>query len=96
MKTEERAKKIEEIENQLTVDSIQSNLHRARSLMVGSAFNGVIEVGMRDSNGTYVWCLMDQLETVEIINLLAAIIGCTVDIQRRDDFASWRKWPHKE
>lgn len=65
---------------------------RARSIMVGTAFGGTSEVSMRRPDGTITWALLQPVEMVEVINQMAAAIGCHVHLQPRQDFASWRSW----
>lgn len=69
---------------------------RARSITVGTAFGGTVEVGMRKADGSSLFVILQPVETIELIHQLAAIIGCHIHIQPRKDFASWRKWNHTE
>lgn len=92
MKTAERKKRIKEIEAQMEIESRQSDLARARSITVGNAFGGVTEVSLRGTGDRFLWILMQPAEVVELVNQLAANIGCHIHIQPRNDFASWRQW----
>lgn len=65
---------------------------RARSISVGYAFGGTTEISMRSQDSTHLWVLMRPAEVIELINQLAANIGCHIHIQPRKDFASWRQW----
>jgi hypothetical protein len=92
MKTVDRKKRIKEIEALMEVESRQSDLTRARSITVGNAFGGVTEVALRGTGDRFLWILVQPAEVVELINQLAANIGCHIHIQPRNDFASWRQW----
>lgn len=65
--------------------------YRGRSIAVGGSFNGV-EVCIRMMNGHTAYQLLTPVETVELINTLAANIGCHVAVQPREDFSSYRDW----
>jgi len=69
----------------------KSGYNRARSVTVGTAFGGVVELSMR-SDHTTLWCVMQPTEVIEIIHQLAGSIGCHINIKPRNDFASWRGW----
>lgn len=81
---------------QMTIESLEGENNRARSVTVGTAFGGVTEVGMRARTGTYVWCLLQPTEVTELIHQLAANIGCHINIKPRNDFGSWRQWKEDE
>lgn len=88
----DRLKKIRELEIKLDLQNRESNLNRARSIMVGTAFGGTSEIMMRGDGGRHLWCVMQPVEVVELIHQLAANVGCDVKITPRNDFASWRDW----
>ena len=92
MKKTERQKKLDAIQLQTEVDNFTSNLNRARSVAVGTAFGGITEVSMRANDGRVLWALLQPTEVTEVIHQLAANIGCHISIQPRQDFGSWRKW----
>lgn len=71
--------------------NIKANQTRARSLTVGTAAGGIIEVGMRGDFG-HLWYLLQPTEAVEIIGQLAAAAGIEIAMRPRQDFASWRSW----
>jgi len=77
---------------QMTIESLEGEKDRARSVTVGNAFGGVTEIGMRSRTGTYVWCILQPTEVTELIHQLAANIGCHIGIKPREDFGSWRHW----
>lgn len=92
MKPVEIKKKLAEIEARQQIASFESNLTRARSVTVGTAFGGTTEISMRGDGGQSLWCLMQPVEVTELIHQLAANIGCHIHIKPRDDFSSWREW----
>ncbi len=77
-------------------NDFDSGNFRARSVTVGTAFGGTVEMSMRRSDGSITWAVLQPVEVVELINQLAASIGCHIHIQPRKDFASWRSWKHSE
>lgn len=77
-------------------NALAESATRARSVMVGTAFGGVSEISMRRSDGTVTFAILQPVEVVELINQMAASIGCHIHIQPRKDFASWRAWKHSE
>ena len=58
MKKSEAKRKIQEIRNAQEVDNFASNLHRARSVTVGTCFGGTTEIMMRGEGGKHLWCAM--------------------------------------
>jgi hypothetical protein len=77
-------------------NALKERLNRARGITVGTAFGGTVEINMRANGGEFIWAILQPVETVELINQLAAAIGCHIHIQPREDFASWRHWKHSE
>jgi hypothetical protein len=77
-------------------NALAESTTRARSVMVGTAFGGVSEISMRRPDGTVTFAILQPVEVVELINQMAASIGCHIHIQPRNDFASWRAWKHSE
>ena len=92
MKRSEAKKKIQEMIHDQEVSSFASNLNRAKSVTVGTAFGGVTEISMRGDGNQYLWCLMQPVEVIELIHQLAANVGCHIAIKPRNDFGSWREW----
>lgn len=76
----------------LAENEVESHKNRARSLTIGTAFGGVLEIMMRKHDGSHVWATLSPTEAIEFINQIAAGIGCHIHIYPRDDFASWRSW----
>lgn len=64
---------------------------RGRSISVGAACGGVIEVSVR-TDETTVWMQLQPIEAVELINTLAAQCGLDVATRPKDDYATWRSW----
>lgn len=83
---------LEELEAQRLIRDHIASTTRARSIAVGTAFGGTTEVNMRCDDGRSVWCLMQPVEVVELINQLAANVGCHIALKPRKDFATWRDW----
>lgn len=83
--------KIQEMHERLELEGLIENQSRARSLTIGTATGGIIEVGMRGDNNR-LWYLLQPTEAVEIINQLSAAAGLEIAIRPRNDFASWRSW----
>lgn len=92
MKPSEVKKKLAELRDQQELVNRMGELSRARSVTVGTAFGGTTEISMRASDGTHVWCLLQPVETIELIHQLAANVGCHIAIKPREDFSSWRGW----
>jgi len=92
MKTSELQKQLDELRNKQELANRLGEFSRARSVTVGTAFGGTTEVSMRSADGSYIWCLMQPAETIELIHQLAANVGCHIALKPRDDFSSWREW----
>lgn len=71
--------------------SMKQNRNRARSITVGTAFGGIVEVGMR-SDAASVYAQIQPTEGVELIEQLAAGLGIEIAMRPKQDFASWRGW----
>jgi len=92
MKPSEVKKRLAEIKARQYIANVESNLNRARSVTVGTAFGGTTEISLRGDGGQSLWCLMQPVEVIELIHQLAANAGCHINIKPRDDFSSWREW----
>ncbi|NBU52664.1 MAG: hypothetical protein EBS24_08595 [Chitinophagia bacterium] len=55
---QERPAELLELEKKFGFNAIKSNLTRARSLTVGTHFNGCYEVGIRADDGTYYYSVI--------------------------------------
>lgn len=82
---------IRETYEQNELANLKANQTRARSLTIGTATGGIIEVGMRADCG-HLWYLLQPTEAVEIIGQLAAAAGLEIAMRPRQDFAAWRSW----
>lgn len=71
--------------------TILANQTRARSITIGQATGGVIEIGMRGEHAQ-LWYLVNPVEAVEIIEQLAAAAGLEIAKRPKQDFTSWRSW----
>jgi hypothetical protein len=87
---------LSDIQQQQHIKNVSGELNRARSITVGTCFGGTTEIMMRGLDGSVLWCAMQPVEVVELINQLAANVGCHIHIQPRRDFASWRDWKYTE
>ena len=90
LKEIENEKKLIDAEQHLR--NYKSNLTRGRSITVGNAFGGTTEISIRGDGDAYLWLLLQPVEVTELIHQLAGNIGCHINIQPRQDFASWRNW----
>lgn len=88
----QRLEKLRQMEAEMDLENRESNRNRARSITVGTSFGGTSEIMMRGDGGRHLWCVMQPCEVVELINQLAANVGCNIALKPRDDFASWRDW----
>ena len=84
-------KQFKELNEKMMLQNRENEFNRARSVTVGTAFGGTVEVMMRGNIG-FLWATMQPVEVVELINQLAAGIGCHIAIKPRNDFSSWREW----
>jgi hypothetical protein len=84
-------KKINSIYEENELAGLLQNKNRSRSLTVGTAFGGAIEINMRGDYAT-LYALMQPVEVVELIESLAASAGLQVALRPKKDFASWRSW----
>lgn len=92
MNKTEKKKRLDALLAQQDLNNFTSELTRARSVTVGTAFGGTTEISMRGQNGSNLWCVMQPVEVIELIHQLAANAGCHIHIRPRDDFSSWREW----
>ncbi len=92
MNTEEHEKFMKLNAERQWQNDVAANQYRARSVTVGTAFGGAIEISMRRQDGTVVWGTLQPVEVVDLIHQLSATVGCNINVQPREDFASWRAW----
>jgi hypothetical protein len=91
MKKAEFQKRVKDFEAEFDLRNRENELNRARSITVGTALGGSTEIMMRGNSG-FMWLILQPVEVVELINQMAAGIGCHIAIKPRKDFASWRGW----
>jgi len=91
MKKSEFRKQMDDSQRRYQIEGRENEFCRARSVTVGTSFGGTVEVMMRGNSG-FMWAILQPVEAVELINQLAAGIGCHIAIKPRNDFASWREW----
>lgn len=77
------------------IKQLEDNNNRARSITVGTAFGGSIEICMR-VDGNTVWAVLQPVEALEFAHQIAAAAGCHVSMRPRQDFGSWREWKPDE
>jgi len=90
-KTNEIREKINQIYEENELAGLKASKSRARSVTVGTAFGGVVEISMR---GDYynLWSVLQPVEVIELIEQLASGVGLQIAMRPRQDFASWRGW----
>ena len=90
-KPSEMRQKIHDLCEENEYYSLKQNRNRARSITVGTAFGGVVEVNMRSDAGS-VYAQMQPTEAIELIEQLAAGVGIEIAMRPKQNFASWRGW----
>jgi hypothetical protein len=83
--------KINQIYEENELANITANQTRARSISVGSAGGGIVEINMR-GDFSNLWYQMQPTEAIELIGQISASIGVEIAIRPRQDFSSWRSW----
>ena len=90
-KPSEMRQKIHDLCEENEYYSMKQSRNRARSITVGTAFGGVVEVNMR-SDAASVYAQMQPTEAIELIEQLAAGVGIEIAMRPKQNFASWRGW----
>jgi len=90
-KVSKTRQKIHEIYEENELASMRQIQTRARSLSVGTAGGGIVEVNMR-GDFSNLWYLLQPTEAVEIIEQLAAAAGIEVAMRPKQNFSTWRSW----
>jgi len=90
-KSKSLEKRINEFYEENEIAHLLKSRDRARSLTVGTAFGGVVEVGMRGDFAS-MYCTLQPVEAIEIIQQLAAATGVEIALRPKNDFSSWRGW----
>jgi hypothetical protein len=83
--------KINKIYEENEYANLVQNKNRSRSITIGTAFGGAVEISMRGDYHT-LWAILQPVEAVEIIEQIAAGIGLQVAMRPKQDFAAWRGW----
>lgn len=84
-------KRMQELEEDLQFNSMKSNINRARSITVGTAFGGIIEISLR-TDTDFFYAQLQPTEAVEIIEQLASACGLQIALRPKQDFSAWRGW----
>jgi len=91
----EMRKKINEMHEENEYYNVRDNTRsRARSILVGNGYGGMIEITLRNEHNI-LFALMQPVEAVEIIEQLAAGCGIEIAMRPKQNFTSWRAW-HEE
>ena len=86
--------KIELKKLEFEMGDINAAQTRARSISVGAACGGTIELSVR-TDFTTSYMQLQPTEAVELIHTLAAQCGLDVATRPKEDYATWRSWnPH--
>jgi hypothetical protein len=88
--TKER-KEIHKVCEQNELANIKANQTRARSISVGTAGGGIVEINMRGDHSN-LWYQMQPTEAIELMGQLASACGVEIVMRPRQDFAAWRSW----
>lgn len=81
---------------QQVANDLESLNNRARSVSVGTAFGGAIDLTMRRPDGVCTYAILQPVEAIELLHQLSAAVGCHLNLQPRQDFSSWRTWKNSE
>lgn len=90
-KSSELREKIHAMHEENEYKSILDNRSRARSVTVGTAFGGTIEIIMRNEFSV-MYGILQPVEAVELMEQIAAGCGIEVAMRPKQNFTSWRGW----
>lgn len=90
-KVSKTREKIHGIYEENEYKSVKGLQKRARSITVGTAFGGIVEVTLR-SDDDFLYAQIQPTEVIELIEQLAAGVGVEVAMRPKINFASWRGW----
>ena len=76
----------------INYDNIRDNNIRARSISIGTAFGGIVEINMRANDGSVSYVLLQPPEAVELIKQLSSSVGLEYALRPSTDFSAWRGW----
>lgn len=83
--------KIDQLAEENEYYSLLESQTRARSVTVGNATGGIIELTMSSSRAT-LHHMLRPVEAVELIEQIAAAAGLEIAKRPKQDFTSWRSW----
>lgn len=84
-------KKIHNLYEENEYNSVKGLQNRARSISVGTAFGGIVEISLR-TDTHHVYAQIQPTEVIEFIEQLAAGVGVEIAMRPKLNFASWRGW----
>lgn len=84
-------KKIDSLDEEAEYYSKLEGVTRARSISIGSANGGILELTLR-SDRTTLHYLMRPVEAIEVMEQLAAACGVEIAKRPKQDFTAWRAW----
>ena len=90
-KSSETRQRIQEIYEENELAALEQTKTRGRSIMVGNAGGGIIEICIR-GDYTTLWHQLPPTEVVELIGQLAAASGIEIAMRPKNDFSTWRSW----
>jgi len=90
-KTSKIRQEIQSLYEKNELAGLKQNQSRGRSLTVGTAGGGIIELCIR-ADFSSLWYQLPPTEAVELIGQLASAAGVEIAIRPRQDFATWRSW----
>jgi hypothetical protein len=70
--------------DEMAVSSSADRVNRARSVTVGTAMNGMVEIMMR-TDERYIWVVLNPSEVIELAYQMAASVGCNALFQPRNN-----------
>lgn len=84
-------KKINDLAEEAEYYSYLEGVNRAKSICIGSANGGIIELSLR-SGKTTLHYIMRPVEAIEVMEQLAAACGVEIAKRPKQDFTAWRSW----
>lgn len=90
-KSSETREKIHSMHEENEYKSLLDTRSRARSITVGTAFGGIVEIVMRNEFST-MYSILQPVEAVEIMEQIAAGCGIEIAMRPKQNFTSWREW----
>lgn len=90
-KSSELREKIHALHEENEYKATLDNRGRCRSITVGTAFGGTIEITLRNEFST-MYALLQPVEAVEFMEQIAAGCGIELAMRPKQNFTSWRGW----